>query len=246
MMRRLPSFIPIAAALSSLSGILFYLSSCASEKQKTWDSQLGSTNTGPVSPTQMLHEVRLKQDFIPSGKYGRRLYRPMFPRYITIHSTENKTGDAYNHAKALKNGALRARQRPGFNRIGFLAWHFTVQDDVAIQHIPTREQGEHADFDGPGNNFSVGIEMCEHRGNSIPKTMERAAKLAAVLMRQYNIPLRHVVPHWYWERKGTSPLHKPCPHYLMDNGRPGKHWAWFLGRVKMEYDRLTPGDCPKF
>ena len=57
---------------------------------------------------------------------------------------------------ALKRGALRATKRKGGNRIGFLTWHFTVQDDIAIQHLPCREQGEHADFDGVGNNYKIG------------------------------------------------------------------------------------------
>jgi N-acetylmuramoyl-L-alanine amidase len=169
----------------------------------------------------------------------------MWPRYITIHATDNPTGDAYDHARALKSGALTAHKRPGGNRIGYLAWHFTVQDSIAIQHIPTREQGEHADFDGMGNNYSIGIEMCEHRGNSIPQTLERTAKLAAYLMKEYSIPLRNVVPHWYWPRYGTSPLHKNCPDFLLDGGKPGRKWAWFLGRVKAHYDRIVSGPTPK-
>jgi N-acetylmuramoyl-L-alanine amidase len=193
---------------------------------------------------QLLAEANVHIDLIPAGKMGRKWYRPMSPTYITIHATENKDGDAYAHARALKAGALRAHQRPGGNRIGFLTWHFTVQQDVAIQHLPTREQGEHADFDGQGNNKSIGIEMCEHYGNSIPQTLQRTAKLAACLMREHNIPLSHVVPHYYWARVGTTPLHKPCPHYLMDGGRPGRQWGWFLSQVRAEYQRLTDGPVP--
>ena len=81
--------------------------------------------------------------------------------------------DAYAHAKALKRGALRG------GVCGYLCWHFTVQDDVVIQHIPTNERGEHADFDGPGNRYSIGIEMCEHKGNDLAKTIDRTAELAA-------------------------------------------------------------------
>jgi N-acetylmuramoyl-L-alanine amidase len=165
----------------------------------------------------------------------------MTPRYITIHSTQNKSGDAFNHALALKKGALRATRRPGGNRIGFLTWHFTVQDNLAIQHLPTREQGEHADFDGVGNNYSIGIEMCEHRGNDRAQTIERTAKLAAYLMYTNGIPLSGVVPHYHWPRHGTSPLHKNCPHFLLDNGRPGRTWRWFLSRVQLHYQRLAPG-----
>lgn len=166
-------------------------------------------------------------------------------QYITIHSTQNYTGDAYNHALALKRGALRAHKRPGGNRIGFLTWHFTVQEDVAIQHLPTNEQGEHADFDGPGNNYSIGIEMCEHRGNDIARTIDRTAKLTAFLMWEHGLGIDRVVPHYHWPRRGASPPNKNCPHFLLDNGRPGPTWRWFLARVKAHYDRLVPGPTPR-
>ena len=57
-------------------------------------------------------------------------------------------------------------------------------------------------------------------------------------MRQYNLPLRSVVPHYHWARKGMKPEHKNCPHYLMTNGRPGRKWNDFLQVVKREYDRI--------
>jgi N-acetylmuramoyl-L-alanine amidase len=190
-------------------------------------------------------EVNVIPRLIPKGKYGRRLYRPMTPRYITIHSTQNYTGDAFAHSRALNAGALRARQRKGGNRIGYLTWHFTVQGNLAIQHLPTTEQGEHADFDGPGNNYSIGIEMCEHRGNNIAATIERTAKLAAYLMYSYKIPLRNVVPHYHWPRKGQNPPNKNCPHFLMENGRPGRKWNWFLSRVRANFERLQPGPVPR-
>ena len=176
---------------------------------------------------------------IRKGTHARKIHRSMRPRYITVHSTQNYSGDAYDHARALRNGKLRARKRRGGNRIGYLAWHFTVQEDVAIQHIPTNEQGEHADFDGPGNNYSIGIEMCEHRGNSRTRTLERTAKLCASLMHEYDIPLRNVVPHYHWPRKGVSKPHKNCPHFLMDsNGRPGKKWRDFQRAVNFHYKRV--------
>jgi N-acetylmuramoyl-L-alanine amidase len=182
-----------------------------------------------------------------AGSHSRRDGRPAVlpadehPRYITIHSTQNYTGNAYNHALALKRGALRANKRPGGNRIGFLTWHFTVQDDIAVQHLPCREQGEHADFDGPGNNYSIGIEMCEHRGNDIALTIDRTAKLAAYLMRAYNIPLSNIRAHYHWERKGLPTPHKDCPHFLHGPCAPGPTWQWFLNRVQMHHNRLLPG-----
>ncbi|MGB0992443.1 MAG: N-acetylmuramoyl-L-alanine amidase [Akkermansiaceae bacterium] len=165
----------------------------------------------------------------------------MRPRYITIHSTQNfsRGADALRHSLALKNGKLRAYKRKGGNRIGYLVWHFTVDQSRAVQHLPTNEQGEHADFDGPGNNYSIGIEMCENRGNSRSATIERTAKLSAYLMHKHNIPLRKIVPHYHWERKGLSKPHKNCPHYLLDNGRPGAKWQWFLSKVNKYYKDIT-------
>ena len=110
---------------------------------------------------------------------------------------------------------------------------------MAIQHMPTNEQGEHADFHGAGNRLSIGIEMCEERGSNRSITIERTAKLTAVLMKTKGIPLKNVVPHYHWPRRGKSPEHKNCPHFLLDNGRPGKKWQWFLGRVNYHYKRLS-------
>lgn len=192
--------------------------------------------TTPLSftPAQLYTEVRVHEDLIPAGTLGRRIRQAMQPRYITIHSTQNPTGNAYAHAQALKQGNLR-----GGRRTGYLFWHYTVQDDVAIQHLPTDEAGEHADKDGPGNRFSIGIEMCEHHGNDRAQTIDRTAKLAAWLMWAHAIPLAHVVPHYHWPREGYNPPHKNCPHFLLDNGQPGAKWQGFLEQVQGYYQRLS-------
>jgi N-acetylmuramoyl-L-alanine amidase len=191
-----------------------------------------------VSSSAMLREVNLKTDMVRAGTHGRRVVRPMRPRYITIHSTQNYSADASKHSLALKNGALRSAKTRYGNRIGYMIWHFTVDDKLAIQHMPTSEQGEHADFRGPGNRLSIGIEMCEHRGSSRSATIERTAKLTAVLMKRHGIPLSQVVPHYHWPRRGKHPPNKNCPHFLLDNGRPGAKWRWFQGRVNSHYRRL--------
>jgi N-acetylmuramoyl-L-alanine amidase len=198
---------------------------------------------GAITPAQMYREVSMHSMMIRRGTAGRKQLRPMQPRYITIHSTQNTAdgADAFRHGRALQNGALRSGMRPGGNRIGYLTWHFTVQDNAAVQHLPVHEQGEHADYDGPGNNYSIGIEMCENKGNNRAQTIERTAKLAAYLCYTQRIPVSSVVPHYHWPRYGASPLHKNCPHFLLDNGRPGPTWRWFLSRVQLHYQRLVPG-----
>ena len=176
-------------------------------------------NVPPVPRTmaQMSREVHINRDFMSPRSRARRAAHSMHPRFITIHSTANPKGDAAAHARALKRGAM-----------GSLNWHFTVDQYRAVQHIPLNETGRHADRGGPGDMYSIGIEMCEKRGQSIVKTFDRAAKLAAYNMYAHDIPLRNVVPHYYWTGKR-------CPHLLLDNGKPGFKWSWFISRVDYYY-----------
>ena len=156
----------------------------------------------------------------------------MRPAFITIHSTDNtsRSADARRHALAMKKG-LRGRH----NRTGFLTWHFTVDDHSIYQSLPTNETGEHADYEGPGNRSSIGIEMCVNRGNNLASTIDRTARLTARLMRQYNIPLDHVVPHMHWRMIRYSDRRdlgfKRCPRILLDRGGFGPKWSAFIAKV---------------
>lgn len=193
-------------------------------------SQTVTTRNAPrMSAADLLEGVHVKRDYI-STRLRSRTGKSMKARYITIHSTQNwsKGADAYRHALALKRGKL-----------GKLCWHYTTDENVAVQHLPTSEQGQHADFDGPGNRYSIGIEMCEHPGNSRAATTERTAKLTALLMKKHGIPISRVVPHYHWPRHGMSPAHKNCPHFLLDNGRPGRKWRGFQAKVKKYYNSIT-------
>ncbi|MEM8956037.1 MAG: N-acetylmuramoyl-L-alanine amidase, partial [Verrucomicrobiota bacterium] len=177
---------------------------------------------------------------IPKGQFGRKYHRPMKPIYITVHSTQSyaPNANARTHANALKNGYLEATH----NLLGYLTWHFSVDEAFVYQSLPTNERGEHADYEGMGNKKSIGIEMCENRGNSRQATVDRTAKLVAVLMAEHGIPLNRVVPHYHWERirpkTGRNLGHKSCPHFLMDNGKPGAKWQGFLVQVDREYRKV--------
>lgn len=207
-----------------------------STKGTMWEREMGAVAETPLSPNEAHTALNLKVDLIPKGTYGRRIFRELKPQYITIHSTQNPTGDAYAHAKALKRGSLRG------GVIGYLCWHFTVQDDAVIQHIPTDERGEHADFDGPGNRYSIGIEMCEHKGNDQVATMDRTAELAATLMYHNKIPIDNIRAHYHWARQGYETPNKDCPHFLLENGQPGTTWRWFVGRINRHHQRLIKYD----
>ncbi|MEM7384517.1 MAG: peptidoglycan recognition family protein [Verrucomicrobiota bacterium] len=186
--------------------------------------------SGPTySMKGILRSVNYQKNLIPPGTRSRRKMRPMRPRYITIHSTQNYRpgAGAYTHMLALNRGKLG------------VSWHFTVDDKLTIQHLPTNEQGVHADFDGPGNKYSIGIEMCENRGNNRTITIDKTARLTAFLMHRYRIPLKNVVPHYHWPRYGKRPPNKNCPHFLLDGGRPGPRWAQFKRKVNRYYRSIS-------
>lgn len=196
---------------------LLALTSCAETSGKAGPAPMISFTPSSVplvkrSPRQLLAECNVQSMLMPKTSPLRRRSSRMKPRFITMHNTENPSADAMQHARALNNGALRCN------------WHYTVDPYVTMQHLPLNETGRHADRGGPGDMYSIGIEMCEKRGQSIVKTFDRAAKLAAYTMYSQNIPLRNVVPHYYWTGKR-------CPHLLLDNGKPGFKWSWFISRV---------------
>jgi N-acetylmuramoyl-L-alanine amidase len=176
--------------------------------------------------------LNITQSIIPPQNSGRSLHRPMRPTFITIHSTDNtsRSANALNHALAMNKG-LRGRH----NRTGYLTWHFTVDDHSIYQTLPTNETGEHADYEGQGNRSSIGIEMCVNRGNNIDITIDRTARLTGALIRQYGIPLNHVVPHMHWRMirydDGRDLGYKQCPRILLDGGRLGPKWSAFIAKV---------------
>lgn len=225
---------PALVLLSPLALLCVAFFAACAGGGKNFESQLPEVQQEKLTPLVMLKSgVRLYQRMVTPGTHSRRKHRPMNPTYITVHATENPTGDAWAHAKALQRGAISS------------SWHFTVQQDCAIQHLPTNIQGRHADMEGPGNHNSIGIEMCEHRGNNIAQTIDRTARLCAFLMYANRIPLSRVVPHYHWPRPGMRPPNKNCPAFLLDGGRPGAKWRWFLSRVDSHYKRIGPGPIPR-
>ena len=200
---------------------LLALTSCSEPSGKAGMAPMISFKPSGVpvvkrSPRQLLAECNVRPMFMPKSSPLRRRSSRMKPRFITMHNTENPSADAMQHARALNNGALRCN------------WHYTVDPYVTMQHIPLNETGRHADRGGPGDMYSIGIEMGEVRSHNPIVTWNRSAKLTAVLMKQYHIPLRNVVPHYYWTGKN-------CPAPLLTNGRPGHKWSWFISRVDYYY-----------
>ncbi len=210
----------------SISLLLARLSFCCLASFLTSCVNTPSSATVTSSRTKGAKAPNIVVDLIPPGGLNRRVPKKMKPQFITIHSTANQS------PKANAEAHVRLLHRSG---LGNLSWHFTVDQDSIFQTLPTNEQGQHADYDGPGNLYSIGIEMCENEGNCREKTLEQTAKLTAWLMKTYDIPVSRVVPHQHWRRirpDGKDFGHKDCPHFLMDDAEPGRKWNSFLKQIR--------------
>ncbi|MDH7478694.1 MAG: N-acetylmuramoyl-L-alanine amidase [Syntrophomonadaceae bacterium] len=160
--------------------------------------------------------MEIIQKLIPAGRPNRPGHR-MEPKYITIHQTANpnKAADALAHARYLETTTKKT------------SWHFTVDDQRIVQHLPLNESGYHAgDGDGPGNRQSIGIEICENADGDRAKAEERTAELVAWLLRELNLPITEVTSHRYWSGKN-------CPHLLLPR------WNGFIALVE---SKLRPGE----
>lgn len=132
--------------------------------------------------------------------------------------------------------------------------HYAVSNNQTISIVPCSFAAWHCctnkieTFCGANNKNSIGIDLMENKINKksmsvkdkdwfIPEsTLERAAILIAYLMKQYSIPIEHVVRHY-------DVTHKWCPRPLMGDdineyyGVSGNQkWNQFKDRVQAIYD----------
>lgn len=152
-------------------------------------------------------------------------------KWIVIHDTGNvkKTANALNHSNYLKNLAIENKTS--------VSWHYSVDMDNIIRHIPDLEVAYHAgdglknvgegNYLGGGNKNGIGIEMCVNEGNDILLTYRRVAKLTAKLLIEYNLDTSRVKRHYDFSGK-------KCPNSIMTNDL----WEEFLHYVKAEYEYL--------
>ena len=154
---------------------------------------------------------------IPEGASNRPAL-PMSPLYITVHETGNasKGANAKAHAAYLFGGGARERK---------VSWHYTVDDERAVRHIPETETAFHAgDGAGDGNRRSIGIELCVNSDGDFAKTKKNAAQLCAlILLRRRGLI---IVQHNHWNGKN-------CPERLRAAG-----WEEFLETARREYFSL--------
>ena len=214
--------------MSNISTIATYLARFSGQLQPMLEKVQGMDRRTFLLETAAL--LALTSCSEPSGKAGMAPMISFKPSGVPVVKRSSRQLLAECNVRPMfmpKSSPLRRRSSRMKPR--FITMHNTENPSAdAMQHIPLNETGRHADRGGPGDMYSIGIEMCEKRGQSIVKTFDRAAKLAAYNMYAHDIPLRNVVPHYYWTGKR-------CPHLLLDNGKPGFKWSWFISRVDYYY-----------
>lgn len=164
--------------------------------------------------------MQITERLLPKGRaYGRPGY-PMKPTSITVHNTANEGADAEAHAKFLEGGQG-------------VSWHYTVDADSIIHHLPDDEQGWHAGSH-EGNTTSIGVEVCEYpptaEGAALQARAEvNAAWLVADLKRRHGIS--DVFPHKHWTGKN-------CPRDILP------HWGAFMDAVNGQPKPAPHHDLP--
>jgi N-acetylmuramoyl-L-alanine amidase len=156
----------------------------------------------------------ITEDFIPLGS-GNRPADPIGgPHFVTIHNTADPGATARQEAAYLKSAAAAQRE---------VSWHYSVDDQVVIQHLPLTESGWHAadGRNGPGNRQSIGIEICEVENQNAAD--DQAARLAAMLLDHFGLPVDRVVQHHHW-------YPKDCPRLLR---HPAGKWEAWLKKVEI-------------
>lgn len=138
---------------------------------------------------------------------------------VTIHSTGETHGTAQNQRDYLNNST----------NVSLTGFHLAVDEKEAIEIIPFEKVAWHAGdgLNGPGNNTSIGIEICE-RGDRA-KTLENAAQLAARVLFQEGLSISDMVRHYDWSGKN-------CPRILSANN--WKEWHNFKRKVLTHLNAL--------
>ena len=161
----------------------------------------------------------LPEGYLPGRKNGQK----MVPKGITIHETDNTSdgADALAHGRALLSGNIKGR-----------CWHYTTDEQHAVQHLRYWEEGWHAgDGDGDGNNTTIGVEICVNSNGDYNKAVDNAAKLTALKLKEHKLSISTVEPHKRWSGKN-------CPQRLL------KQWDSFIKKVKAYMTAETSKEIP--
>ena len=170
--------------------------------------------------------IEIKKDILPSN---RRPGNSMDADYITIHQTGNTSAgaDASMHARYLRNHGPNP------------SWHYTVDDEIAVQHLPLNENGWHAGDggDGDGNRNSIGVEHCINKDGDYRRTLKNGAKLVAWLI--HNGKVNKPYPECLKQHNDWSGKH--CPAQIRDR-KAGIGWKDYVEMVGEYLEQIKEED----
>jgi N-acetylmuramoyl-L-alanine amidase CwlA len=154
---------------------------------------------------------------------------------VTIHNTDwisvaSGTTPAEQYTRATVNGNMKD-----------VRVHYYVDNTCAWQNLPLTLSGWHAaDGSGNGNRRTIAIEciMSSSYNDTDKKSEDNAAKLAAALLKKYNLGIEKLYTHTHWlnvrdGKTGTvdqlntmKNSYKMCPLYILP------HWTNFKEKVQ--------------
>lgn len=167
---------------------------------------------------------------------------------VTVHNTDwitaaTGTTPAEQYTRATMNGNMNS-----------VRVHYYVDNTCAWQNLPLTLSSWHAaDGNGNGNRKTISIECIMSRNyNDIDKKSEdNCAKLAAALLKKYNLTIDHLYTHTHWlnvrdgKRGSVDYLntlkhpYKWCPAYILP------HWQAFKEKVMTYMGTATTPITPE-
>lgn len=146
------------------------------------------------------NEFDLNVNYMLLKENNKKVGSQMTPTYIVIHNTAN-SAPAVNEAKYLNSSSNTSST----------SFHFAVDDTSVYQTINMKYNSWHAGNRNM-NIKSIGIEIAKStiKDDKIKdKAIENGAKLTAMLMQYYNIPIERVITHY-------DVTGKDCPHDILN------------------------------
>ena len=154
---------------------------------------------------------------------------------VTVHNTDwitvaSGTTPAEQYTRATVN-----------NNMNDVRVHYYVDNVCAWQNLPHSLSGWHAaDGSGNGNRRTIAIECIMSSAYNVTdkKSEGNCARLAAALLKKYNLDINHLFTHTHWlnVRDGKSGTvdylntarnpYKMCPLYILP------HWSAFKSKVQ--------------
>ena len=154
---------------------------------------------------------------------------------VTVHNTDwisvaSGTTPAEQYTRATVNGNMKD-----------VRVHYYVDNTCAWQKLPHSLSGWHAaDGSGNGNRRTIAIECIMSSAYNVTdkKSEDNCARLAAALLKKYNLDINHLFTHTHWlnVRDGKSGTvdylntarnpYKMCPLYILP------HWSAFKSKVQ--------------